>query len=108
MKSQISYPYSFAFSKDYLSITDGNGDPVAGLGPYCGSENPPNYTSESNVSGVYFRSDGTVTGKGFDIEYTCENESEGKIMTKACLSLFPCSIEHSARAYLNTIFDGLS
>ena len=33
----------FTFSKDWLSITDGNGDPVAGLGRYCGKKIPPNY-----------------------------------------------------------------
>ena len=73
---KIFYPYYFTFRKDWLSIMDGNGDLVAG--PYCGSNTPPNYTSASNVAGVHFRSDSTGNRKGFEIKYTCENESPGR------------------------------
>ena len=77
---KIFYPYYFTFRKDWLSIMDGNGNLVAG--PYCGSNSPPDYTSASNVAGVYFRSDSTGNRKGFEIKYTCENESPGRVNPK--------------------------
>ena len=72
---KIFYPYHSTFRKDWLSITDGK---KRVKGPYCNSRKPKKtITLELNVAGVYFRSDKTGNRKGFEIKYTCKNESPG-------------------------------
>ena len=67
---KIFYPYYYLFRNDRLTITNEDGDTVAG--PYCGRlRKVKNFESESNFAGVYFRSNRSTRKPGFFIKYTC-------------------------------------
>ena len=52
---------------DYLTITDGDGTLL--MGRRAGSYLPPNIISKTNVVKLYFTTDGSVTRRGWSIEW---------------------------------------
>ncbi|XP_066288210.1 low-density lipoprotein receptor-related protein 12-like isoform X2 [Branchiostoma lanceolatum] len=59
-------------SYDYLRIRDGAGTTAASLAKVCGHTLPPSVTSSGNNVLIIFRSDASVVGKGFNIEWSAE------------------------------------
>ncbi|XP_033096139.1 mannan-binding lectin serine protease 1-like [Anneissia japonica] len=55
---------------DYLKIESDEQK----LGPFCGSRNPANITSASNIVKITFHSDGQLSGRGFTLEYTTQGK----------------------------------
>ncbi|XP_071945580.1 mannan-binding lectin serine protease 1-like [Antedon mediterranea] len=52
---------------DFLKIENGGGNVV---GPFCGSEIPPNITTTDNVLRLSMHSDGLLSGRGFKAVYS--------------------------------------
>uniref|UniRef100_H2YSJ2 CUB domain-containing protein n=1 Tax=Ciona savignyi TaxID=51511 RepID=H2YSJ2_CIOSA len=59
-----------ACSFDYLSVFDGPSTSSSLIGKYCGSEVPPSITGSGSYLTVYFHSDSSVQGDGFQFRYT--------------------------------------
>ncbi|XP_067046523.1 tolloid-like protein 1 isoform X2 [Acropora muricata] len=56
-------------TRDYLEVRDGSSSTSARKGTYCGS-NAPTITSSGRYLWIRFRSDSSVSYKGFDARYT--------------------------------------
>ena len=54
---------------DYVEIRDGGTDQSALIGRYCNSLAPSSQQSTGNVMYVRFRSDRSVTRRGFKLKY---------------------------------------
>ncbi|XP_066288209.1 CUB domain-containing protein 2-like isoform X1 [Branchiostoma lanceolatum] len=70
-------------SYDYLRIRDGAGTTAASLAKVCGHTLPPSVTSSGNNVLIIFRSDYSVGGEGFDIEWSAE-DLPGLISNTSC------------------------
>ena len=58
------------FSRDTLTLYDGDSDASSLLTKHCGGSIPPTYYSQTNMAFIHFQTDGSVTGTGFELEYT--------------------------------------
>lgn len=57
---------------DYVAIYDGvvtNETNRTAIGKYCGSEKPPTLLSSTNQLTLFFKSDTSVNGQGFLVQY---------------------------------------
>ena len=61
--------YNF-FSRDTLTLYDGDSEGSPLLKQHCGKSIPPTYYSQTNMAFIHFQTDGSVTGTGFELEYT--------------------------------------
>ena len=57
-------------SHDTLTLYDGNSEGSPLLKQHCGKSIPPTYYSKTNIAFIHFQTDGSVTGTGFELEYT--------------------------------------
>ena len=73
--SRLDLERSVNCSKDYVLIRNGALDDSPVIGRYCGTNNTINITTNSNEARVDFVSDGSNTGKGFELIY--EQYKEG-------------------------------
>lgn len=60
---------------DRLSAYQGNSSASAPLGRYCGTQAPTPIVSRSNLF-MQFRTDGSIRGSGFKINYTTQGRYE--------------------------------
>ena len=58
------------FSRDILTLYDGDSEASPLLEQHCGGSIPPMYYSQTNMVFIHFQTDGSVTGTGFELEYT--------------------------------------
>ena len=58
------------FSRDTLTLYDGDSEASPLLTKHCGGSIPPTYYSQTNMAFIHFQTDGSVTGTGFELEYT--------------------------------------
>ena len=58
------------FSRDTLTLYDGDSEGSPLLKQHCGKSIPPTYYSKTNIAFIHFQTDGSVTGTGFELEYT--------------------------------------
>ena len=58
------------FSRDTLTLYDGDSKASPLLKKHCGGSIPPTYYSQANMAFIHFQTDGSVTGTGFELEYT--------------------------------------
>ena len=58
------------FSHDTLTLYDGDSQASPLLAQHCGKSIPPTYYSQTNMAFIHFQTDGSVTGTGFELEYT--------------------------------------
>ena len=58
------------FSHDTLTLYDGDSEASPLLAQHCGKSIPPTYYSQTNMAFIHFQTDGSVTGTGFELEYT--------------------------------------
>ena len=58
------------FSRDTLTLYDGDSEASPPLRKHCGGSIPPTYYSQTNMAFIHFQTDGSVTGTGFELEYT--------------------------------------
>ena len=58
------------FSRDTLTLYDGDSKASPLLKKHCGGSIPPTYYSQTNMAFIHFQTDGSVTGTGFELEYT--------------------------------------
>ena len=58
------------FSHDKLILYDGDSEASPLLKQHCGGFIPPTYYSQTNMAFIHFQTDGSVTGTGFELEYT--------------------------------------
>ena len=73
--SRLDLEHSVNCSKDYVLIRNGALDDSPIIGRYCGTNNTINITTNGNEASVDFVSDGSKTGKGFELIY--EQYKEG-------------------------------
>ena len=73
--SRLDLEHSVNCSKDYVLIRNGALDDSPIIGRYCGTNNSINITTNGNEASVDFVSDGSKTGKGFELLY--EQYKEG-------------------------------
>ena len=67
--------------KDRVTILNGKDGDALPLGSYCGNKLPPTIQSSIEIVTIQFVSDGTVNGKGFNLQYKgVKKRSEGKHM----------------------------
>ena len=57
------------FSRDTLTLYDGDSEASALLAKLCGGSIPSTYYSQTNMAFIHFQTDGSVTGTGFELEY---------------------------------------
>ena len=58
------------FSRDTLTLYDGDSEASALLAKHCGGSIPSTYYSQTNMAFIHLQTDGSVTGTGFELEYT--------------------------------------
>jgi hypothetical protein len=58
------------FSHDTLTLYDGDSEASPLLAQHCGKSIPPIYYSQTNMAFIHLQTDGSVTGTGFELEYT--------------------------------------
>ena len=58
------------FSHDTLTLYDGDSGASPILGKHCGGSILPFHYSQTNMAFIHFQTDGSVTGTGFELEYT--------------------------------------
>ena len=73
--SRLDLEHSVNCGKDYVLIRNGALDDSPVIGRYCGINNTINITTNSNEARVDFVTDGSNTGKGFQLIY--EQYKEG-------------------------------
>ena len=57
------------FSRDTLTLYDGDSEASPLLAKHCGGSIPSTYYSQTNMAFIHFQTDGSVTGTGFELEY---------------------------------------
>ena len=55
---------------DTLTLSDGISEAFPPLAKHCGGSIPSIYYSQTNMVFIHFLTDGSVTGTGFELEYT--------------------------------------
>ena len=61
-------------SFDSVAIYDGASTLSPILGKFCGSSIPLNQISGSNEVSIHFKTDGSMTGTGFQLEYSASSK----------------------------------
>uniref|UniRef100_A0A673AMU3 Cubilin n=1 Tax=Sphaeramia orbicularis TaxID=375764 RepID=A0A673AMU3_9TELE len=92
-----------ACTYDFVEIRDGGYDTSPLIGKFCGDQSPPVLVSHSNRLWVRFRSDSTVTRRGFTAHWDGSRTGCGGIMTTASGEFsspnYPLSYHPNAECY---------
>ena len=59
----------FCYSCDSLTFYNGDSSASPFFGHYCGTSLPNNFISSSNRAFIHFKTDESVKGTGFELEY---------------------------------------
>ncbi|XP_055859668.1 cubilin-like isoform X2 [Biomphalaria glabrata] len=68
--TDINIETSISCTYDYVRVLDGNTSGSRSIGQYCGNNPPLDLISSGQSLYVQFRSDGSVTGRGFKAEFS--------------------------------------
>ena len=75
--------FSTADCNDHLTITDGDGSTL--MGRTCGSSLPADIKSANNVVEMFFKTDGSGTGKGWSVKWSAVTPGEQTAFLKFAL-----------------------
>ena len=65
----IHNPIVWMFRYDFLEVHEGRNEETPLVGRYCGNSLPPDYVSSGNEVYIRFKTDHSVSGRGFRIQY---------------------------------------
>jgi hypothetical protein len=60
----------FGYRCDSLTFYNGDSSASPFFGHYCGASHPPDFISSANRAFIHFKTDESVKGTGFELEYT--------------------------------------
>ena len=83
------------FSHDTLTLYDGDSEASPLLAQHCGKSIPPTYYSQTNMAFIHFQTDGSVTGTGFELEYT----PSSKLYSIKISTTLGCQINEYTRSF---------
>lgn len=86
VEDEIGCPY------DNLTVYDGTNASAHQLGNYCGTRVPKDIITSSNIVFIVFKSDDSVIGKGFKINFKAVNREQYFTREHAILNNFYCQL----------------
>ncbi|XP_035691340.1 tolloid-like protein 2 [Branchiostoma floridae] len=85
--NSLSLEHHGSCNYDYLKIYDGGGTYAGSIGKFCGYTVPEQLITSGNIATLYFRSDTSVSEKGFELQWSALNGGVSEVTTVATTTL---------------------